>query len=145
MQVRVCLLPALTIKLVKTLEANSVQLSYIGLVTPYTGQLRFLSDSLRDAGYGEKLQTFIDEDESQEETAEVIAVHTVDAYQGREKVQTCYSFRLTLKEIVIFSAVRSNDEGKVGFLKDWRRMNVALVTRCIHTELNQNRREQNEG
>ena len=33
----------------------------------------------------------------------------------------------TWKEMVIFSAVRSNPEGKVGFLSDWRRLNVAMT------------------
>ena len=31
------------------------------------------------------------------------------------------------KEIVIVSLVRSNDEGEIGFLKDYRRMNVAMT------------------
>jgi len=39
----------------------------------------------------------------------------LSAYQGRER------------DLIIFSAVRSNHEGRIGFLKDWRRMNVAIT------------------
>lgn len=44
-----------------------------------------------------------------------IRVSTIDSFQGQEK------------ETVIVSLVRSNDEGVIGFLKDYRRMNVAIT------------------
>ncbi len=42
-------------------------------------------------------------------------ISTIDSFQGQEM------------QVVIVSLVRSNDEGVIGFLKDYRRMNVALT------------------
>ncbi len=42
-------------------------------------------------------------------------ISTIDSFQGQEK------------EIIIISLVRSNDDGDIGFLKDYRRMNVAIT------------------
>ncbi len=44
-----------------------------------------------------------------------IRISTIDSFQGQEK------------EKIIVSLVRSNDEGDIGFLKDYRRMNVAIT------------------
>lgn len=46
---------------------------------------------------------------------EKITINTVDGFQGQER------------DIVIISLTRSNQERKIGFLKDTRRMNVAMT------------------
>jgi len=74
----------------------------IGIITPYNGQVQLISKLM--AG-----------DEDLASWTDSVSVDSVDGYQGRE----C--------DIIIFSAVRSNRQGKVGFLTDWRRLNVALT------------------
>ena len=45
----------------------------------------------------------------------LITVNTVDGFQGQER------------DVVLISLVRSNEEGQIGFLRDLRRMNVAIT------------------
>jgi superfamily I DNA and/or RNA helicase len=78
----------------------------IGVVTPYNGQVQLVK-SLMDQD--DELKTLT------ESLGSKVEVNSVDGYQGRER------------DIIIFSAVRSNRKGHVGFLKDWRRLNVALT------------------
>jgi len=73
--------------------------SQIGVITPYSGQVRLLQNLFSGLG---SLCADVD-------------INSVDGYQGREK------------EVIIFSAVRANKTGAVGFLSDWRRLNVALT------------------
>ena len=77
----------------------------IGIISPYKSQVRYMRGAL--ARFGHKLGLGKEGD---------IEVNTVDAYQGREK------------DIIIISTVRT---GSLGFLRDYRRMNVA-ITRAKH-------------
>eukprot|EP00434_Breviolum_minutum_P020695 symbB.v1.2.018249.t1/scaffold1447.1/size118252/9 len=89
------------------LQRGEVNVEDIGVVTPYKGQVRVLRKIMHQ-------QNSLD---IPEEEAKMLEIASVDNFQGREK------------EVIIFSAVRCNTAGQVGFLKDWRRLNV-MVTRA---------------
>lgn len=72
----------------------------IAVLTGYAAQLKLLNRSLTV--------------ESNNWKALTIECNTVDAFQGREA------------DIAVYSVTRSNKEGKVGFLRDTERLNVAL-------------------
>ena len=86
------------------LTGEDISPSDIGVVTPYNGQVRAINDLMESSGGLENNGKW-----------NGIEVRSVDGYQGREK------------EVIVFSAVRSNPEGNVGFLNDSRRLNVALT------------------
>jgi len=95
----------MVMKLIEDIMAEgALKMSDIGVVTPYKGQVRTLRRVLQER--------FPVEIEKRE-----LEMASVDNFQGREK------------ELIIFSAVRCNDDGRVGFLADWRRLNV-MITRA---------------
>jgi ATP-dependent RNA/DNA helicase IGHMBP2 len=69
----------------------------LAVIAPYDAQVRLLRDLLRA------------------EVDSGLEIGTVDGFQGREK------------EAIVVDLVRSNEDGEIGFLKDVRRMNVALT------------------
>ena len=79
----------------------------IGVVTPYSGQVQLIKSMI--ASNPEITSSLAGK------KATTIEVMSVDGYQGRER------------DVIILSAVRSNRNGNIGFLKDWRRLNVALT------------------
>lgn len=84
------------------------------MIAPYTAQVRLITQHL--LSHPEKQEAFKDilgPDRAEE--LEGIEVKTVDGFEGREK------------DVMIVSMVRCNPGGWVGFLGDWRRLNVALT------------------
>mmetsp|Transcript_15166 Transcript_15166/g.23097 ORF Transcript_15166/g.23097 Transcript_15166/m.23097 type:complete len:903 (-) Transcript_15166:1473-4181(-) len=82
------------------LKGGQCRISDIAVVTPYAAQARLIRRMLRQLTQG--FDGYVE-------------VSSVDGFQGREK------------EAVVFSAVRSNSYGSVGFVKDWRRVNVSFT------------------
>ncbi len=72
----------------------------IAIISPYREQV-------------EHMQQMIEEDEGLQ--ALDMTVNTIDGFQGQER------------DIVFISLVRSNPKGEIGFLNDYRRMNVAIT------------------
>ncbi|WVO18331.1 hypothetical protein L204_106046 [Cryptococcus depauperatus] len=87
--------------------------SEIGIITPYLAQITVLKSSLQSTSTWENLVHLLGPVRAQEIAD--IEVKTVDGFEGREK------------EVIIFSTVRSNPGGWIGFLGDWRRVNVGLT------------------
>ncbi|CAD2091178.1 DNA replication ATP-dependent helicase/nuclease DNA2, putative [Plasmodium vinckei lentum] len=83
----------------------------ICVITPYSKQMNILRNIFYDNIFNNK--NYINEYKK-------IEISTVDSFQGREK------------EIVIFSLVCSNYFKNIGFLKDYRRLNVAITRAKRH-------------
>lgn len=75
--------------------------SQFAIISPYRHQVKLFQDRFRDA-FGQESKKFVD-------------IQTVDGFQGREK------------DVAIFSCVRSNDDRRIGFVSDARRMNVGIT------------------
>lgn len=90
-------------KIVTLLLKMGLRPDQIGVITPYEGQRAFLVSYMQRAGSMQS-QLYAD-----------VEVASVDSFQGREK------------DFIILTCVRSNDRQGIGFLKDPRRLNVALT------------------
>jgi superfamily I DNA and/or RNA helicase len=95
-------------------KENPAEASWV--VSLLLGMLSAGDLSERDIGvitpYAGQVRTIRDQ---MPESLHSVEVRTVDGYQGREK------------EVIVFSCVRSNKDGNIGFLSDARRLNVALT------------------
>ncbi len=84
------------------------------------GELQIVQKILETAGMNPAQTAFISPYAGQVAAAKELLpkemrMSTIDSFQGQEK------------DIVILSLVRSNEDGNIGFLKDYRRMNVAIT------------------
>lgn len=90
-------------RIITKLLTQGIKPEQIGVITPYEGQRAYIVQYMQLTGSMNK-DLYMD-----------VEVSSVDAFQGREK------------DFIIFSCVRSNDQDVIGFLKDPRRLNVALT------------------
>lgn len=74
----------------------------VGIISPYRAQVQLLRKELRKREFFRPYR-------------HLLTVNTVDGFQGQER------------DIILISLVRSNDGGEIGFLRDLRRMNVAIT------------------
>ncbi|MCR4583752.1 MAG: AAA family ATPase [Prevotella sp.] len=74
----------------------------VGVISPYRAQVQYLRSQLKQKEFFKPFRS-------------LISVNTVDGFQGQER------------DIILISLVRANDEGQIGFLRDLRRMNVAIT------------------
>ena len=74
----------------------------VGLISPYRAQVKYLRHLIRHTPFFRPFR-------------HLISINTVDGFQGQER------------DVIVISLVRSNDDGNIGFLRDLRRMNVAMT------------------
>lgn len=90
---------------IRQLVSQGVSVEDIAVIAPYAAQVRKLREIFRN----------VKTESGEPSEVSNIEVDTVDGFQGREK------------EVVVISLVRSNAQCEIGFLKDYRRTNVALT------------------
>ena len=74
----------------------------VGIISPYRAQVQYLRRLIKKRSFFKPFR-------------HLISVNTVDGFQGQER------------DVILISMVRANDAGQIGFLRDLRRMNVAIT------------------
>ena len=74
----------------------------VGIISPYRAQVQYLKRLINKRAFFKPFR-------------HLISINTVDGFQGQER------------DIILISLVRANDTGQIGFLRDLRRMNVAIT------------------
>lgn len=95
--------------MLRRLVVQELRGSDIGIIAPYVAQISLLG---RVFG-GEGLRARLGDTRFLQLAG--IEIKTVDGFEGREKA------------VIVFSTVRNNAEGQIGFLADRRRLNVGLT------------------
>lgn len=87
----------------KVIAAGDISAENIAIITPYNKQVQLFRTELSSVSSSTRHDT------------SRVQVGTVDSFQGQET------------DLVLFSAVRSNSVKELGFLRDERRLNVAIT------------------
>ena len=74
----------------------------VGIISPYRAQVQYLRHLIKKQSFFKPYR-------------HLLSVNTVDGFQGQER------------DVIMISLVRANEEGQIGFLRDLRRMNVAIT------------------
>ncbi|MFK7808950.1 MAG: AAA domain-containing protein [Saprospiraceae bacterium] len=90
------------LQLIKSLSENDLEMPSIAVIAPYREQVVYLKESF-------------EEDDQLAAYAEHVDINTIDAFQGQER------------DVIYITLVRSNEKSEIGFLSDYRRMNVAMT------------------
>src|ERR1700761_1496913 len=94
-----------------TLITQNLKGKDIGIIAPYAAQITRITRMLNaDPKYRARFEKVLGEHRAMQLAH--IEVKTVDGFEGREK------------EVIVFSTVRNNAGGHIGFLADRRRFNV---------------------
>ncbi len=89
-------------QLLESFPEDQWETTTAAIISPYRAQCQYISEALA-------------EEEEWERIRSRVSINTIDAFQGQER------------DLIYISLVRSNDKGEIGFLQDYRRMNVAMT------------------
>ncbi len=90
------------LQFINTLAENELEMPSVGIITPYRSQIIYMKEQFEQE---EELTAY----------QEFVTINTIDGFQGQER------------DVIYISLVRSNDKNEIGFLNDYRRMNVAMT------------------
>ena len=90
------------LQLAAALSATETEMPSIGIISPYREQCQMIEEEFNGE---ENLAAYLPH----------VDINTIDAFQGQER------------DLILISLVRSNEKSEIGFLSDYRRMNVAMT------------------